>query len=423
MKILLIGSGGREHSLALKIAESPLLEKIYIAPGNPGTANIGENIPIKINEYEKLIAFVKEKKIDLTFVGPELPLTDGITDLFQKENLAVIGPNKAGAQLESSKEWAKNLLKKYQIPTANFVVFQDYDRAANYIKEKNTFPIVIKANGLAQGKGVTVAQNFAEADEALKKAMLEKVFQEAGSKVVIEGFLEGYEVSILAFTDGQTILPLAPAQDHKAIFDHDLGPNTGGMGAYSPVKSVDKELNQKITNKILKPSIEALKNEGINYKGVLYAGLMIKDNEPYVIEFNVRFGDPETQVILPRLKTDLLEIFMAIKNNDLKSIDLQWKPTAAVTVVLAAEGYPGKYETGKNITISPSFYQDPNLQLIHAGTAFDYAKNLVTNGGRVLNVVGLGADLKAAIAKAYQGIDLVHFENMYYRKDIGQKGL
>ena len=423
MKILLIGSGGREHSLALKIAESPLLEKIYIAPGNPGTANIGENVPIKINEYEKLIAFVKEKKIDLTFVGPELPLTDGITDLFQKENLAVIGPNKAGSQLESSKEWAKNLLKKYQIPTANFAVFQNYYEAVSYIKEKNTFPIVIKANGLAQGKGVTVASNFVEADESLKKAMLEKIFQEAGSKVVIEDFLEGYEVSILAFTDGETILPLAPAQDHKAIFDHDLGPNTGGMGAYSPVKSVDKELNQKITDKILKPSIEALKNEGINYKGVLYAGLMIKDNEPYVIEFNVRFGDPETQVILPRLKTDLLEIFMAIKNNDLKSIDLQWKSTAAVTVVLAAEGYPGKYETGKNITINPSFYQDHDLQLIYAGTAFDHAKKLVTSGGRVLNVVGLGADLKAAIAKAYQGIGLVHFENMYYRKDIGQKGL
>ncbi|MFA5879752.1 MAG: phosphoribosylamine--glycine ligase [Candidatus Margulisiibacteriota bacterium] len=423
MKVLLIGSGGREHSLALKIAKSPLLTKLYIAPGNPGTANLGENIPIKINEYEKLIEFVKREQIDLTFVGPELPLTEGIADIFESAGLTVIGPNKAGAKLESSKEWAKGLMKKYHVPTANFEVFEDYLKAVEYLKTKNTFPIVIKANGLAQGKGVSVAQNFAEAENALKNAMIEKVFQEAGTKVVIEDFLRGYEVSVLAFTDGETILPLAPAQDHKAIFDYDLGPNTGGMGAYSPVKSVGQALSQKIMEKVLKPMISALKSEGIIYKGILYAGLMIENNEPYVIEFNVRFGDPETQVILPRLETDLLEVFDAIKHNNLKKIELTWKSDACVSVVLAANGYPDKYETNQKITINPDFERDSNLQLIYAGTALDQDQNLVTNGGRVLNIVALGQDLKSAIAKAYQGINLVHFENMYFRKDIGQKGL
>ncbi len=423
MKILLIGSGGRENSLAIKIAESKLLTKLYIAPGNPGTAEIGENVNIKINDYEALINFVKTNKIDLTFVGPELPLTDGIQDIFAKHNLTLIGPNKLASQLENSKKWTKELLKKYQIPTADFEVFSDYQKALDYLKTKNTYPIVIKADGLAQGKGVAIPYNFTEAETVLKNCFIDQIFGNSGLTVVIEEFLQGQELSILAFTDGKTILPMTSAQDHKAIFDNDKGPNTGGMGAYSPVPLATKKLEEKVYQKILLPTLQALQSEGITYQGILYAGLMIQNNEPYVIEFNIRFGDPETQVILPRLENDLLEIFLAIKNQELDKVKLEWKNKASVTIVLASQGYPGKYETNKVINIPTELLSDPDLQIIHAGTALNTNNQLVTNGGRVLNIVALGNTLQDAINKAYETEKLITFEGKYCRKDIGKKGL
>jgi phosphoribosylamine---glycine ligase len=423
MKVLLIGSGGREHSLALKLADSPKLTQLFIAPGNPGTAQVGENIPIKVSEIDKLAAFAKKEKVDLTFVGPEQPLVDGIVDEFEKQGLVIIGPSKKGAQLEGSKKWAKDFYKKYEIPTASYNVFSDYTAAINYLAEKNIYPIVIKADGLAAGKGVTIDSSFKQASASLTACFIDEVFAEAGKTVVIEKFLQGEEASILAFTDGETVLPMVAAQDHKAIYDGDKGPNTGGMGAYSPAPIVTKEVEKKVYEKIFLPMLEGFKKEGIVYKGILYAGLMIKDGEPSVVEFNVRFGDPETQVVLPRMKNDLLDILVAIKENDLKRIVLEWKEEAAVCVVLASGGYPGKYEKGKIVTGLSFFENEADIQVIQAGTREDEQGNILTNGGRVLGVVGLDQDLRKAIDKAYVGVDKIEFEGKYCRKDIGFKAL
>ncbi|MBT3260977.1 phosphoribosylamine--glycine ligase [bacterium] len=423
MKVLLIGSGGREHSLALKLADSPKLTQLFIAPGNPGTAQVGENIPIKVSEIDKLVTFAKKEKVDLTFVGPEQPLVDGIVDEFEKQGLVIIGPSKKGAQLEGSKKWAKDFYKKYEIPTASYEVLSDYPSAINYLEEKNTYPIVIKADGLAAGKGVTIDSSFAQASASLTACFIDEVFAEAGKTVVIEEFLQGEEASILAFTDGETVLPMVAAQDHKAIYDGDKGPNTGGMGAYSPAPVVTKEVEKKVYEKIFLPMLEGFKKEGIVYKGILYAGLMIKDGEPSVVEFNVRFGDPETQVVLPRMKNDLLDILVAIKENDLKRIVLEWKEETAVCVVLASGGYPGKYEKGKSITGLSFFENEADIQVIQAGTREDEQGNILTNGGRVLGAVGLDQDLRKAIDKAYVGVDKIEFEGKYCRKDIGFKAL
>jgi phosphoribosylamine--glycine ligase len=420
MKVLLIGAGGREHSIALKLKESKNLSKLFIAPGNAGTAMIGENISLQVTDINALKDFALEQKIDLTVVGPEAPLVAGIVDKFEEAQLKIVGPNQAAAQLEGSKSWAKSIMRKYHLPTAEYEVFNNYDQASAYLKDKNVYPIVIKADGLAAGKGVTIVQSLKEAEAALKDCLVKQVFGKAGGQVVIEEYLHGEEASIFAFTDGKTVLPMVPAQDHKAIFDGDKGPNTGGMGAYSPAPVATKLVEQKVREKILIPLVEGLKQEGIVYQGIIYAGLMINNEEPKIVEFNVRFGDPETQVVLPRLKTDLLEILLAIAENRLAEIDLEWTDQASVCVVLAAKGYPGAYE--KNKVISGLKVNNEQCQIIHAGTKTVDDK-VLSNGGRVLGIVAKDENLKRAIDLAYEVVDQVEFEDKYYRKDIGQKAL
>jgi phosphoribosylamine---glycine ligase len=422
MKILLIGSGGREHSLAIKLKESSRLTKLYIAPGNAGTAQVGENIPIKETETDELLAFAKKEAIDITVVGPEIPLVNGIVDIFLKNNLNVIGPNKEAAQLEGSKKWAKTLMMKYGIPTARFEDFNDFESAFNYIKERNEFPIVIKADGLAAGKGVTVAFSENEAKQALEDCFINNSFKDAGNTVVIEDFLKGEEASIFGLTDGKTVLPMTPAQDHKAIYDGDKGPNTGGMGAYSPAPIVTEAIEETVLQTIFLPLLDAFEQEGIEYKGVLYAGLMIDKGIPSVIEFNIRFGDPETQVVLPRLENDLIDIFEAIIEGTLHTKTLIWKKQSAICVILASGGYPGNYE--KNIPIKglEYFEEKKALNLVHAGTKREN-NDVVTNGGRVMGVVGIDKDLKTAKDIAYKGVEAISFDKMYYRKDIGFKAL
>lgn len=421
MKVLLIGSGGREHSIALKLSQSPLLTELFIAPGNAGTAQCGTNVPIKDSDVSELLRFAKENTIDLTFVGPEAPLVLGIVDEFESNGLYIVGPNKIGAQLEGSKEWAKEKMKKYGIPTAAFETFTDYDSSLNYIKSRNTYPIVIKADGLAAGKGVTVAENEEMADNALRDCFLDKKFSDAGAKVVIEDFLKGEEASIFAFTDGKTILPMVPAQDHKAVFDGDKGPNTGGMGAYSPAPIANQAVQAQVLKEVFQPLIQGFNNDGIQYKGIVYAGLMIDNNVPSIVEFNARFGDPETQIVLPRLKNDLLEVLVAIAKGSLADINLEWHDNATVCVVMASEGYPEAYEKGKTITGIADAEAIDGVSVVHAGTKQD--DTLVTNGGRVLAVVAEGDDIKSAIDTAYEGVSKISFDGAYNRTDIGFKAL
>jgi phosphoribosylamine---glycine ligase len=423
MKILLIGSGGREHSIALKLKESPRLLKLYIAPGNAGTAEIGTNIPISDSNIEELLNFALNEEIDLTIVGPEAPLVAGITDLFEQNNLKIVGPDKAGAQLEGSKKWAKDMMKSCGIPTAGYENFDSLEPAKEYLTKNNTYPIVIKADGLAAGKGVIIAQNETEAFDALDICFTKKQFGDAGSNIVIEDFLTGEEASILAFTDGKVIVPMVSAQDHKTVYDGDKGPNTGGMGAYSPAPIVTDKLSKKVYQNVFLPLLKGFKDAGITYKGIVYAGLMIENGEPYVIEFNARFGDPETQVVLPRLKTDLIDIFEAIADQRLDQINIEWKSDAAVCVILAAGGYPGSYEKGKEITGLELYETNPNIIPIHAGTKKTDANKIVTNGGRVLGVVSLNPDLQTSINEAYKAINNINFENKYFRTDIGAKAL
>lgn len=421
MKILIIGSGGREHSIALTLKKSNLVTDIFIAPGNAGTSQVGTNIAIKENQIEDLAKFAINNTIDITFVGPEAPLVDGIVDLFENHNLSIIGPSKKAAQLEGSKDWAKQLMKKYNIPTANFETFSNINSANNYIKNNHHYPIVIKADGLAAGKGVTVAQSEQEALSALEDCFINNKFNSAGQRVVIEEFLEGQEASIFAFTDGKTVLPMEPAQDHKAIFDGDKGPNTGGMGAYCPTPLVTKQIQEKVYETIFKPLLNAIQKENLNYTGIIYAGLMIDENQNVnIVEFNVRFGDPETQVVLPRLKTDLALIFKHIATKSLNQITLEWDNDSTVGVVLASEGYPEHYEKNKEITGLNLISN--NCHIVHAGT-LNKDNKLVTNGGRVLCIVGKDRNLQSAIQKTYGEIPKISFENIYFRKDIGQKGL
>jgi phosphoribosylamine---glycine ligase len=423
MKVLLIGSGGREHCLALKLAESPKLTKLFIAPGNAGTAEVGENIDIKDTQIDELLDFALSNKIDLTIVGPEAPLVAGVVDIFKNKGLAIIGPDKVGAQLEGSKKWAKTLMLKYGIPTAMFQDFDDYDEACKYLKQRNEYPIVIKADGLAAGKGVTVAHSEEDAVQALKTCFLDRDFSEAGDSVVIEDFLEGEEASIFAFTDGKTVLPMTPAQDHKAIFEGDTGPNTGGMGAYSPAPIVTNEIEDIVKTQVFDQLITAFQQEGIDYTGILYAGLMIKNGELKIVEFNARFGDPETQVVIPRLENDLIDIFMAMVAKELDKIELKWKKESAVCVVLASGGYPGSYEKGKKITGLDNLVNERDFMVIHAGTKIGMNGDLLTNGGRVLGVVGMHQDLGQAIEYTYEKIKGIDFEGMYFREDIGFKAL
>lgn len=421
MKVLIIGGGGREHAIAWKLSQSLRVDKIYCTPGNAGISEIAECIDIDLKDFDELIDFVKYEWVDLTIVGPEEPLSKGIVDAFEKEDRRIVGPTKAAAQLESSKVFAKSFMIEHRIPTAEYKVFTSYLHAEEYIRLKGA-PIVIKADGLAAGKGVTVAETVDEAINALRLIMKERVFGSAGDRVVIEDFLEGQEASFMVFTDGKTIIPMVSSQDHKRVFDNDEGPNTGGMGAYSPAPIITKELEQEILETIIKPTIRGLKNEGIRYKGILYAGLIIKNNKPYVLEFNCRFGDPETQPVLFRLDSDLLDICLALSEGRLSNMDVRWKEDAAVCVVLASKGYPNKYEKGKIIYGLDDVKKMKDVMVFHAGTAFDN-DHIVTNGGRVLGVTAIGKDIKSAKQRVYEAIQKIHFDGMHYRKDIADKAI
>lgn len=421
MNILVIGSGGREHAIVWKLKQSPKVKKIYCAPGNPGIAELAELVELKIEDIEGLKNFAKEKNVDLTVVGPEIPLVAGIVDEFQKDKLRVFGPCAKAAQLEGSKIFAKKIMKKYKIPTAGFEQFTDPQKALEHVY-MSRFPLVIKADGLAAGKGVTVARSLVEARRAIKAALEEKVFGDSGAKIIIEEFMEGEEASILAFCDGKNFVSMVSAQDHKTVFDNDQGPNTGGMGTYSPAPLVTAALAKEIDEKVFKPMIDGLASDGIPYVGVLYAGLMITKDGPKIVEFNCRFGDPETQVVLPRLNSDLAEIMNACVDGKLAEQKISWNDKPAVCVVLAAEGYPGNYKKGALINGLAEVAQLPETIVFHAGTA-KQENNIVTSGGRVLGVTALGADLRTAIKNTYTAVNKIKFDGMHFRKDIGQKAL
>ncbi|OQX87327.1 MAG: phosphoribosylamine--glycine ligase [Candidatus Omnitrophica bacterium 4484_70.2] len=427
MKVLVVGSGGREHCLVWKIAQSCRVKKIWCARGNGGTGLLAENIDISPTDIESLKKFALKEKIDLTVVGPEAPLVEGIGDIFEKEGLKIFAPSQELAMLEGSKVFAKEKMKEFGVPTAEFEVFNDPYLAEEYVKNKK-MPIVIKAEGLAGGKGVFVVNSPEEAREAIRVIMVEKKFGKSGERIIIEEYLEGEEASILVFTDGETVLPLVSAQDHKQVFEGDKGPNTGGMGAYAPAPIVTFPVWEKINKRIFIPLIKGLKREGKVYKGMLYAGLMIKDNNPYVLEFNVRFGDPETQVILPKLKNDLVEVMLTTVENRLSQVSLQWDERFCLCVVLASRGYPGKYERGKEIRGLEKIEEMKDVLFFHAGTKVykegsSSKVKYFTDGGRVLNVVGLAPTIQEAHQKVYQAIENIYFENIYYRKDIGRKAL
>lgn len=424
MKVMIIGSGGREHALAWKIAQSPRLDRLYLAPGNAGTSAIGQNINIPAADMGSLLTFAQETGIDLTIVGPEAPLVDGLADRFRAVGLAVFGPGKEGAQLEGSKNFAKNFMHQYEIPTARFANFSQPEEAHEYI-DTCPLPIVIKADGLAAGKGVIIALDRESAHDAINMIMVDAHFGEAGQVLVIEEYLEGEEVSILALTDGETLVPLITSQDHKRAYDHDVGPNTGGMGAYAPAPIVTPELMAKIDRKVLQPTLKGLRELQLDYRGIIYVGLMIVNNEPFVLEYNCRFGDPETQAILPLLDSDLLQIMHAVSGaGRLADYALQWKKQSAISVVLAAPGYPGSYEKGTPITGLDALKTMPEVQVFHAGTAIDpHTRGIITNGGRVLNVTGWANDLKQARHKVYNAIQAISFAGLWYRSDIGHRGL
>lgn len=420
MKILVVGSGGREHALVWKLAQSPKAEKLYCAPGNGGISELAECVDIKATDFDGLVAFAKEKQIDMTVIGPDDPLVLGIVDAFETAGLRVFGPRKNAAIIEGSKVYSKELMKKYHIPTAAYEVFDNSKKALAYIQAQNNYPAVIKAEGLALGKGVIIAQNFEEAKTAVHDIMESKVFGDAGNRVVIEEFLEGQEVSILSFTDGKTILPMVSAQDHKRAYDHDEGPNTGGMGTFSPSRTYSDAIAKETYDNILLPTMQALNSEGRTFQGIIFFGLMMTKNGVKVIEYNARFGDPETQVVLPRLKTDLVDVFEAVIDQKLDTIKLEWEDNAAVCVVAASGGYPKKYATGYEISGLDDAKALGGIEIFHAGTKAENGK-FVTAGGRVLGIVGMDKDLDAAIKKAYAGVEKVHFTDMHYRKDIGVK--
>ena len=418
MNVLVIGGGGREHALVWKLSKSPTVDKIYCAPGNGGITSEAVCVPIDVLDFAGLIDFAKKNSIGLTIVGPEVPLTEGIVDAFEKEGLAIFGPSKVAAELEGSKAFAKDFMKKYNIPTAEYGIFMDSHKAKGYVRKLGV-PCVVKADGLAAGKGVIIAMTEEEAIRAIDEIMDGKKFGDAGSQVVIEEFLEGKEVSLLALTDGTTVLPMLPAQDHKRIFDNDQGPNTGGMGAYAPAPLCDAAVLKWVQENILQPTVDGMKKEGRTFKGVLYAGLMITSKGPKVLEFNVRFGDPETQPILFLLESDLVSICNSVINETLGQIDLKWYKGHAVCVVIASEGYPDAYQKGKPITIGEV---SGLTKVFHAGTVIDNGQ-LVTSGGRVLGVTSRGETLGEAIENAYDSIGKIGFSGMQYRKDIGSRAI
>ena len=419
MKVLVVGSGGREHAIVWKLKQSPKAEKIYCAPGNAGIAQDAECVPIAAMEIDKLVKFAKDEKIDFTIIGMDDPLVAGIVDAFEAEGLKVFGPRKNAAIIEGSKAFSKDLMKKYGIPTAKYETFDNYDDAKAYVLSQSV-PIVVKADGLALGKGVLICNTHEEAVAALDEIMVDKKFGASGSKVVIEEFLTGPEVSVLSFCDGKTVVPMVSAQDHKRAFDNDEGLNTGGMGTFSPSRIYTKEINEECMEKIFKPTVAAMAAEGRTFVGVLYFGLMLTKDGMKVIEYNARFGDPETQVILPRLKTDMLEIMEACVDGTLDKMNIEWYDNAAVCVVEASGGYPVSYEKGFEITGLDEAAKRDDIVVFHAGTALKDGK-LVTNGGRVLGITGIGKDLDEARKIAYEGVDMVNFEKKHFRHDIGIK--
>lgn len=418
MKVLVIGGGAREHALAWKIVQSPKITELYVAPGNAGTASIAHNLNIKPNDIEALAKAAQDINIDLTVVGPEAPLAAGIVDYFEQLGMTIFGPTKAATQIESSKVFAKKLMQKYAIPCPRGVTFSNYTEARKYL-ESQPAPIVVKANGLAAGKGVTVASTREQAQKALSDIMEAKVFGSAGDSVVIEECLTGKEVSLLAFTDGRTVVPMVPACDYKRVFDNDQGPNTGGMGSYSPPGFFDAKLTHQVMKNILEPAVKAMANEGMPYKGVLYAGLMIGPEGAKVLEFNARFGDPETQAILPRLQTDLVDILLAVVDNRLSEVTVEWSSKACVGVVMASAGYPGNYKTGFPITGLEKL--DKDILVFHAGTKLGKNSQLYTDGGRVLTVTATGETMSEARNKVYRNISRIHFHGCHYRKDIAAR--
>lgn len=426
LKILIVGGGGREHALAWALAQDQGVQQIFVAPGNAGTSwpatstrAASTNIPLAVDNLVGLRQFAREQGIDLTVVGPELPLTLGIVDLFQQAGLRIFGPNQAASQLEASKAFAKSFMQTHGIPTAAFATFHDYETACDYVASQPAAQagLVVKADGLAAGKGVFVCSTSDEAFSALHTLLVERALGAAGETVVIEERLSGPEVSLLAFTDGVTVMAMPPARDHKRIYDHDQGPNTGGMGAFAPTPDVDANLVTTIVETILQPTVRGMAALGTPYVGVLYAGVMLTPRGPMTLEFNCRFGDPETQVLLP-LIPNLLEILLACTEKQLDQVAAQPTPGACATIVLAAPGYPGAYPVGLPITGLESLANDPDLLVFHAGTT-EQAGQIVTAGGRVLAISGRGADLPTALARAYAGVKQVHFEGLHYRKDIG----
>lgn len=419
MNILVIGSGGREHALVWKLKQSKHVDKIFCVPGNGGIAALAKCINAKIENTRGLLEIVQRNRIDLTVVGPEQPLANGIVDEFQRRKLRIFGPDRKAAQLESSKVFAKEFMKQYHIPSAPFRVFQTSAEAIGFCKACE-FPIVIKADGLAAGKGVVVAKDMAEATQAIEMMISKRAFGKAGDRIVIESCLVGQEVSVMAITDGRTILPMMASQDHKRALDGDRGPNTGGMGAYCPVDFLTPETLTEIQEHILEPTINGLRNEEINYSGILYAGLMLTENGPRVLEFNCRFGDPETQAVLPLLKTDLVDLMAAVVERKLGNFPkLDWRKGASACVIMASKGYPGNYRTGAPISGLDSL-RDNNCLVFHAGTKRENNR-LLTSGGRVLGVVGLDTDLRSAIDRAYAGVRRIRFDGAQFRKDIGAK--
>ncbi len=426
MRILVIGGGGREHALVWKLTQSPHVDRLYCAPGNAGIARLAECVPLKAGDLEGLANFASLQKIDLTIVGPEAPLIAGIVDRFEARGLPIFGPATDPARIEGSKSFAKDLMTKYGIPTAAYWSCtspeEAYRRIRTHFALHARTRLVIKANGTAAGKGVVIAEDERSAHQAIENMMEKRIFGAAGDRVILEEYLEGEEVSIMAFTDGETVSAMPPSQDHKRAYDNDLGPNTGGMGAYSPVPLVSPAILQESVDTILKPTVTAIRNLGIPYKGVLYAGIIVTADGPKALEFNCRLGDPETQAILPLLETDLVEIVDRVINCSLDTIEIQWKQAASVCVVAASGGYPGEFSTGKRIDGVETAEMSDGCRVFHAGSRMENGQ-LLTDGGRVLGVTGLGAELAEAVERAYTGLRCIHFEGIQYRSDIARRAL
>ncbi|MFB3903283.1 MAG: phosphoribosylamine--glycine ligase [Acidobacteriota bacterium] len=423
MKILVVGSGGREHAICWKLKQSPALTHLYCAPGNAGTSQVGENVSIDADDGARLLEFALSRQIDLTVIGPEAPLVAGIVDQFEAAGLLAMGPSRKAAQLEGSKAFAKDFMRRHRIPTADYQTYTDVSAAhADLLAGRYQFPLVVKADGLAAGKGVFICPDLPAASAAVDVIMRERQFGASGDRLVIEEFLQGEEVSFMVFSDGRGFVPMVPSQDHKAVFDGDTGPNTGGMGAYSIDAILSPPLRQRILSEIIEPTIRGMAEEGAPFRGILYAGLMITASGPKVLEYNARFGDPETQVVLPRLDSDLARILAGVARGDLTQSEVRWNNDAVVCVVVASGGYPGAYQKGKKITGLEMAAEARDTVVFHAGTVERNGKT-VSSGGRVLGVTARANSLEEAILRAYEGVNKVHFEGMYYRRDIAAKGL